>query len=272
MNVCVRIYPCWQACLTRACHSCSPVIHILEPATTVHSAYNLGHLLRGDPTPRGLLYVVGCLLPIMGVWNLKLYYDCRYFVGNDLWHRGLEVAKLVCLATAVLNIRPTSVLSRPAEFPDMFHFCLGVTGAYVVMHVRYLEVLYCQWAGMSGLYPEAFWASRRDLVWTGAQLALYMAATIYAGLSYYGGLGGSEQYNYGNSSSSNATNSSNSLLGNVTAHRYLAQVTSQTSNYAAEDDTPIILGIVGNLVGQLLMTFIVIFVLSPRWRKVPLQR
>jgi hypothetical protein len=54
---------------------------------------NLGNLLREDPTPRGLLYLCGCFLPLMNLWMFKMYFDARYLIqgGNDVFHQCFDM-------------------------------------------------------------------------------------------------------------------------------------------------------------------------------------
>ncbi|GKY93844.1 hypothetical protein MPSEU_000351300 [Mayamaea pseudoterrestris] len=234
----------------------------------VAAAYNLGHLLKADPAPRGLLYLIGCFLPIMGLWATKMLYDCRFFVGNDLWHRLLEICKLVCLATAVWSIRDVAIMSHPSDYPDMFHYCAGVTGALVVVQIRFWEIIVCQLLNKKGLFPEAFYVARRDLIWTGVQLAFYFAATVYAGSMYFGNGADSSDYE---GAASHATNSNATLDASTDDHhRSLASEILSTSA-SAIDDTPIILCIVGTMLGQVLFSFIVGVFLSPQIRKIPIE-
>lgn len=41
----------------------------------VNSAYNLGNIIRYEPTSRGLFYFVGLFSPIMFVWTSKMSYQ-----------------------------------------------------------------------------------------------------------------------------------------------------------------------------------------------------
>jgi hypothetical protein len=205
----------------------------------------------------------------MGLWSTKMYYDCRFFVGNDLWHRCLEMTKIICLATAVWSIRDVHIMSHPNDYPDMFHYCAGVSAAMVVILVRFLEIGWCQWMGREGLYPEAFWVARRDLVWLGTQFLFYVAATAYAATMYFG--------SDGVEAPTSAVDSSGSMVNATTNETYFGALNGTVSEVistssAAADHIPIALCIVGSIFGQLMYTFIVFVLLSPTYRKVPIQR
>jgi hypothetical protein len=207
----------------------------------------------------------------MGLWSAKTYYDSRFFVGKDLWHRSLEVAKLLCLATAVWSIQTAEVMSHPSDYPDMFHYCAGVVAATTVIQIRYVEVMWCQWMGRPGLHPEAFWVARRDFLWTGVQLIFYLAATAYSAVQYFG----SHAEGSYNSGGVMDDAKHNSTLESITDDhaRDLAAATTETSvAIASEDDVPVILCLLGCLLGQLVLAIIVVFVLSSQFRKIPIQR
>ena len=48
---------------------------------STNRAYNLGTMLRYDPTSRGLFYFVACFFPIQQLWQYKMYYDARFYTG-----------------------------------------------------------------------------------------------------------------------------------------------------------------------------------------------
>lgn len=148
------------------------------------SAYNLGNVLREDPTFLGLLYVVGLFLPIQNLWTAKTYYDARFYYENDYFHRCYEVALLLSLASAVLYIRPVAILSNPAK-TDMFAFCLSILVAYVLALGRLIEVMVCQRFGKQdsrGLFPESFVATRRDAIFIGITIVFVLSAVVYGGI------------------------------------------------------------------------------------------
>ena len=208
-----------------------------------YSAYNLGNLLREDPTARGLLYLVGCFLPIIGLWNNKMYFDARYYVKDDIFHRCFQVAILVPLATAVLHIRPVSILSDPKNNVDMFAFSLSILIGYVLALVRLIEIMVCAKIGTEGLYPEAFFSTRRDTIWMLVPTIFYAAATIYSAVQHYGS---SSSDGYSLAADDNYTKDD---------HRVLAE-TANTS-YAKEDDVAIWICLGGTLASTVFMAFII---------------
>jgi hypothetical protein len=143
-------------------------------------AYNLGTLILAEPTARGVFYFVGCFYPVQSVWGQKMYYDARYVVKDDIFHRFYEIAILVVLATAVLHIRPVSILSNPADNIDMFTFALSISLANLLGIGRSLEI---------GLSVEsekcAKRAGLRDVKWYSIVFFLFLASTIVSGLEFY---------------------------------------------------------------------------------------
>ena len=200
-----------------------------------------------------------------------MYYDCRFFIGNDLWHRFLEIGKLICLATAVWSIRDVEIMSHPSEYPDMYHFCAGLTAAQLVISLRYVEVMWCQWKGRSGLYPEAYWVARRDLIWTGLQLVFYVAATVFAATQYFGGAGEAAAHTDDGVAETTANETLDAIATTGDYHRSLA---SEQSEAISTDmsDIPVIVCLVGCVFGQLVLFFIVAVNLTPQYRSVPIQR
>jgi low temperature requirement protein LtrA len=87
----------------------------------VAAAYNLGNVLREDPTPRGFLYLIAMFLPIMNLWHLKVYYDSRFYLNDDVFHRLYEVLVLVSLASACRSIRPYSISNDLKHNIDLFN-------------------------------------------------------------------------------------------------------------------------------------------------------
>jgi hypothetical protein len=142
-----------------------------------YRAYNLGNQLKADPSPRGLLYLVGAFLPIIGLWLQKLVYDARFYVGDDLSHRFYEVAVFLAIASSILHIRPVSELSHAAETPEMFAFSLSLAVGYFLASGRFVEIFVCQRLGCKGLYPEASAAAVHQLTTYLPPLALYTLAS-----------------------------------------------------------------------------------------------
>jgi len=152
----------------------------------VAAAYNLGNVLREDPTATGLLYVAGLFLPIQNIWTFKMYYDSRFYVSNDYFHRGYEIALLLALATAVLHIRPVVIMANPAQNIDMFYYCLSICIAHFLALGRLVEVVvrkkifHCQY-----LFPEAMFTCLRELILNGICGAFILASAVYTGIEFY---------------------------------------------------------------------------------------
>lgn len=147
----------------------------------VAAAYNIGNLLVSSPTPTGALYFIGTFVPVMNMWMEKVYYDSRYVVGDDLLHRFFEVAVLLVLSTAVLHIRPPSIMSNPEENVDMFAFALALLLGSALNLCRYVETFF---AG-KGQRKVIQQCSKRDIRHGLISLVFYLAATIIAGAEYY---------------------------------------------------------------------------------------
>jgi hypothetical protein len=150
----------------------------------VAAAYNLGGLLREDPTTRGLLYMVGCFVPINYIWSQNMVFRSRFYLLNDVYHRLFEAAVLLPLATAVWHIRGVTTLSRPSEHHDMFYYCLSIFIAQVFVIVRYLEVLVGQRMGSPHLYPESYYAAIGNIVIQVPSTCCFLAALLYTGIQY----------------------------------------------------------------------------------------
>jgi hypothetical protein len=152
----------------------------------VAAAYNLGTVLAADPTPTGLLYTAGLFLPIQTLWAFKLVHDSRFYHHDDLFHRCYEIALLLALATAVLHIKPVSVLSHPTQSLDMFVYCMGVGVAYLLAQGRLIEVMICQRYGNAPhLYPEAYQSARNDVYMYLGNGASFVVAAVYTAWQYY---------------------------------------------------------------------------------------
>lgn len=149
------------------CHSCS--------------AYNLGTLLKTEPTSRGFLYFISCFFPLQILWIQKMFYDSRFAIPHDdVFHRMYEFAGLVLLATAVLYIRPVSILADPTNHIDMFCFSLSIALAMILGCGRAVE-LYVKGIGQPALKS----AAKRDVFMTLCPLICYIAAAFVSGLEYY---------------------------------------------------------------------------------------
>mmetsp|Transcript_8766 Transcript_8766/g.25212 ORF Transcript_8766/g.25212 Transcript_8766/m.25212 type:complete len:582 (+) Transcript_8766:182-1927(+) len=147
----------------------------------VAAAYNLGNLIRQDPSWRGLLYFAGCFWPTFQMWSSKLYYDARYYTRDDLWHRLYDLATIITLATAVLHIRSVDILSTPEENMDMFIFALSVAIGMLLSIGRFVEII----INVEG-QEVAKVASKRDVVYLIVSFGFYLSAAIVAAVKHFG--------------------------------------------------------------------------------------
>jgi low temperature requirement protein LtrA len=61
----------------------------------VSAAYNLSHGFKADPTINGFIWFVACYLPIFQIWNEKLVFDARYSPEDNIFHRSLELVRML---------------------------------------------------------------------------------------------------------------------------------------------------------------------------------
>ena len=208
----------------------------------VAAAYNLGHLLREDPTWDGLLYLTATFFSIQSLWMLHLLQDGRFqFATETLYQSVVATVRFLALAWAVLHLRPVPYLSHPEQFNDMFLLCLSIAVCLLLHAMSCLEIMYCQrfltehstvqkeeeeeeqqHASVTthnnnnkthhhkqiGLEPAAFDTAVSTLQIIVIPFVLVLAAVIYSGRKYY---------SHGGSSMSNTTTSSSS-----TEHQHLA--------------------------------------------------
>mmetsp|Transcript_47898 Transcript_47898/g.73038 ORF Transcript_47898/g.73038 Transcript_47898/m.73038 type:complete len:540 (-) Transcript_47898:96-1715(-) len=187
----------------------------------VAAAYNLGSLIRAEPTSRGVLYFLGCFYPVYHIWQAKMYFDARFYILDDVCHRFYEFAILVLLATAVLHIRPVDILSNPADNVDMFTFCLSVALASFFSCGRLIEVA----LNVDG-QPAAKATARRDLKWNSVPLLFYFAASVASGMAHY---------------------SSNDEDDNDGGHRSMAETASSGGGSDNPNDIPVWLCLGGSI-------------------------
>jgi hypothetical protein len=109
-----------------------------------------------------------------------MYYDSRFFTRDDMWHRFYELAGLVVLATAVLHIRPVSILSDSGNNIDMFAYCLSIAIGNCLAIGRMVEIL----ISVEG-EPAAKVVARRDIVLILGSTFFFVAAAVVAGVKYY---------------------------------------------------------------------------------------
>lgn len=219
--------------------------HETRPDMLTGSAYNLGTLLREEPTRRGILYFCACFFPLQSLWQYKMYWDSRFYTpARDMYHAFYELGTLVVLATAVLNIRPVAILSNPEEHVDLFLFCFAITLGMLLIMGRSLEVHF-----LIQDEPAAVIATRREAVMYLMMTLFFSAGTIYAGVKYFGGGEGGESYYeaaYGKTShgyeessheSTNDSNNNTNTSDNAEDdHHFLFRFLAGTSSSGDEDN------------------------------------
>ena len=212
----------------------------------VAAAYNLANIIRESLTGEGLLYFVGCFLGIYHLWWDRAHYFARFFTGDDVCHRFTEVTSLCVLATAVLHIQPSRILSNPTENNEMFVFCLSMSIGKFLSMLRYLEIMV--WVDGE---PVAKLCARRESLLMVPTLVFFIAATIYAGSKHYGNYNGIIDI-IGNTT--NLTNNGHRILAGETGPSFANEVQVEATNI------PIILFLTGGLC-YLLALFVFIFTL-----------
>lgn len=217
----------------------------------VAAAYNVGNIIVASPTGTGLLYFLGAFVPVVNKWMEKTYYDSRYAVDDDLFHRFFEVAVLLALSTAVLHIRPVEFMSNPAEYDDMFTYSLALTLGSALNMYRYVETYFFG----KGQIEVIKQCSTRDIRHGMITFVFYLAATIVSGIPYYSNDGSSDSdYN----SNANATEASSYGDG----HRSMAAAAEADYSYTTASETtnvPIILCLAAPIALHLVQSFTVLF-------------
>jgi len=148
----------------------------------VSAAYNLGNVLKYDPTWEGVLYFVGCFIQIkVNFWGEKMLYDSKFEAGDDVIHRGWEVLQLTFLATAVLNIQTVEKMSNMKN-TYMFNFLLfNLLGIFMSM-LRYIEIAFVWVNGEKAAKKQAIsilQIQSVSFIFTGI-------ATVYSGILRFG--------------------------------------------------------------------------------------
>eukprot|EP00566_Odontella_aurita_P006424 CAMPEP_0113547210 /NCGR_PEP_ID=MMETSP0015_2-20120614/12230_1 /TAXON_ID=2838 /ORGANISM="Odontella" /LENGTH=593 /DNA_ID=CAMNT_0000447741 /DNA_START=82 /DNA_END=1863 /DNA_ORIENTATION=+ /assembly_acc=CAM_ASM_000160 len=146
----------------------------------VAAAYNLSYIILNSPSREGVLYFVGLMGPIMWHWFLRVFFDSRFALGDDILHRAFEVLQLCFLATVVTHIRPVDVM-RSSAYPDMFAYSLGMCCLVVCNILRFLEIKFFV-VGEKAAKISA----NRDIVSQMVQCVIYLAAAIVSGTRFYG--------------------------------------------------------------------------------------
>lgn len=157
----------------------------------------------------------------MHLWAAKTFYDSTFVVDDDIFHRLLEVGFLTAMASTIVHIRTVDMLSHPADYVDMFALSLSLLLANFISLLRQVEIGFTG-VGEPGLMKQVSFRNSRDVM---IPLSLQLAATIVAGMEYYGSDGSS----YGDDS-----------------HRMLAAGTAGGST----NHIPIILTLAGPVVYQ----------------------
>jgi hypothetical protein len=222
----------------------------------VAAAYNLGNILKAEPSNTGILYFLGCFLPLQTLWFYKTYFDARfYFIVNDFFHECFDMAGLLALSTAVLHIRPVAILSNLKDNIDMFILSLSISLSYFFHIIRLIEIMISQKVCEKNtkntndkphLYPESFGACRRDIVLELIPFLCSVLAAIYSGLEFYG------KATTADSQYANTGYVGNKTNNETISHRLLGdEADTVSTKYTTEDNVPIWLllgGIVGNTV------------------------
>ena len=120
---------------------------------------------------------------VMSIWWDKTYYDGRFVVGDDLYHRFFEVAHLCALASVVAHIGSVEVLSSPSKYADAFGLCASLAITKFLFFLRQVEVYYTG-VGERQILENAF---RREGSITLLATVLFTVAAIVAGLEFFGG-------------------------------------------------------------------------------------
>lgn len=229
-------------------------------------AYNLGNVLREDPTNQGFLYLCACFLPLIGLWQLKLFWDSRFVNGGeDIFHVLVEVANYACVASAVQHVRPVAVLSDLENNIDMFAFCLSILIGHILCLGRLVEVVLCARVFKTdGLYEEAVPSIKRDFWWMAVSPLFYLAACIYSGKEYFGS-SSSEGSSYEKASSVYEADDHHHDDHNED-HRFLAGTTSSFYTSTSENDTAAWLCLAGAL-SSLLVHIVIGLVWFPAMKR-----
>eukprot|EP00545_Synedropsis_sp_CCMP1620_P013723 CAMPEP_0119027554 /NCGR_PEP_ID=MMETSP1176-20130426/37281_1 /TAXON_ID=265551 /ORGANISM="Synedropsis recta cf, Strain CCMP1620" /LENGTH=333 /DNA_ID=CAMNT_0006983489 /DNA_START=177 /DNA_END=1175 /DNA_ORIENTATION=+ len=117
----------------------------------------------------------------MLLWFDKLYYDSRFFIGDDLYHRVFKMVNYVSLATAVQHISPDSIMSNSSGNAAMFGFSVALVFCNTLTVVRYLEI----WLNLTDS-PAAQAVAKRNMLYKVLPTSLYLAATILSGTAHFG--------------------------------------------------------------------------------------
>jgi len=209
----------------------------------VAAAYNTSNILVDSPSGRGVAYFLATFLSVMGLWLDKCFYDARFVVYEDFFHRFKELATLVVLASAVLHIRTIDVMANGTENLDVFAFCLVILIGNVLTGLRYAEVY---WMGIG--QPVIKCEAKRWLKMTLPYFAVILIATILAGVKYYGPSDSTENKEYAASKEDGYHDDEASHYGDDDHRRSLAGGSTSYYDSFENYDVPIYLLLAGNIV------------------------
>jgi hypothetical protein len=200
----------------------------------VGATFNVSNIMTAAPTARGLLYASATFFGVMSIWNEKMFWDGRFvFECDDLYHRMFQLALLLTLAVAVLNIRTLDLMVRQKK---MAVFCLALVLERILNLLRYFEA-YCMGIGQRQQIQYNCKSAARN---TCISLSFSLAATVVA---------------WNQIENHTASSSSQGLT-----------TTSSSSGYTALDDLPIILILCGFLAQFLTQNIHVLFFLPRNGR------
>jgi len=154
--------------------------------------YNMGAILKADPSPIGLLYFCGTFFPMLDLWQKKMMFDSRFVVGGDIFHKVYEVADLLALAFAVSSIQDVSVMSNPSKREEMFTFAIAMAVAYVLLCLRYAECYLCG-RGQRKIIKRV---SKNEVLFKVPTTLFSLAAAVLAGIAFYNYDGDDEKNDY----------------------------------------------------------------------------
>jgi low temperature requirement protein LtrA len=160
----------------------------------VAAAFNLATLIKSDPSFKGLCYFFALFGPVFTIfWQTKMMYDARYALPNDTIHGIITVLQLCALATSILHIRPLEYMSRGADHPEMFLYCLGIVLGNLINMLLHFEIKFIWVVGQ----VAATRAALRELKFEAYSCILNCGALIYAAVLFYGKGGTSQQEYHG---------------------------------------------------------------------------
>jgi len=198
--------------------------------------YNMGAILKADPSPVGLLYFCGTFFPMLDLWQKKMMFDSRFVVGGDIFHKVYEVADLLALAFAVSSIQDVSVLSNPSKREEMFTFAIAMAVAYVLLCLRYAECYLCG-RGQRKIIKRV---SKNEVFFKVPTTLFSLAAAVLAGIAFYNYDGDEEKNDY----NENDVNEEKRLLAATGA-----ESSCDESNHTTH--LPIVLTLLGFVTNQL---------------------